>query len=120
MSTTSVNESGVIINEAEEFDTVDDIIDFVAQHIHEWVNHQVLWDMTLFDFLSIDSQVISYIIRKAAPLSEKRSGLKTAILVESDLGFGMMRMLEMMGDEDIKMDIGVFRNRDEALNWLYR
>ena len=54
MSITSVIESGVVINAVEECDTFDDIFDYVAQHVDAWVNRQVLWDMALFNFQSID------------------------------------------------------------------
>ncbi len=118
MSITSVIESGVVINAVEECDTFDDIFDYVAQHVDAWVNRQVLWDMTLFNFQSIDSQSIRSFIQKGASLSEKRLGLKTAFLVDSDLAFGMMRMLQILAEESLKIEFGIFRSKDEALRWI--
>ena len=120
MSRTSINESGVVINVAEEIDTIDDIFAYVSQHIDSWVDSDVLWDLSLFDFQTLDSKDIRNLIQKGSLLSKKRLGLKTAFLVTSDLGYGMMRMLQIMAEGELKFEIGVFRSneQDQALAWL--
>jgi hypothetical protein len=118
LSISSVNETGIIINSVEESDTLDDIIGYITQHVAEWSSHQVLWDLTLLDFNVINSESIRSLIQKGLSLSEKRTGLKTALLVDNDLGFGMMRMLQILSEERLKIEFGVFRGKDEALEWL--
>jgi len=118
MSITISIETNIVVNAAEKGDTFDDIIDFISDHIESWRRHQVLWDMTLFDFQSIDSHSIRSLVRKGIPLSKKRFGLKTAILVNSDLAFGMMQMLQLLAHEQVKVEIGVFRDKDQATKWL--
>ncbi len=118
MTITSFSERNIVFNAVEEGDTLDDLFDFASEHVDTWGRGQVLWDMTLFDFPSLDSNSVRSLVNRGAPLSEKRSGLKTAILVDSVLGFGMMRMLQLLAEEQFKFHFGVFRNRDEAIEWL--
>ena len=118
MSITSKNEAGVVINSVEDSDTLNDILDYVPQHIDTWGNRQILWDFTLLNFESIDEDSIRSMIRRGKLLSEKRPGLKSAILVNSDLGFGMMRMLGFLSFERLKFEIQVFRKKEKALQWL--
>ncbi len=118
MTITSFSESNIVFNAVEEGDTLDDIFDFVSKYVDTWERRQVLWDMTLFDFPSLDSNSVRSLVNRGAPLSEKRSGLKTAILVNSMFGFGMMRMLELLSNGEFKFEFGVFRNKDAAIKWL--
>lgn len=43
---------------------------------------------------------------------------KTAVLVASDIDFGLGRMVSMLSDGQVHFKIDVFRSRDKALNWL--
>jgi len=118
LSITSIYEAGVVINSVEDVDTLDDILDYVVQHVDAWGNSQVIWDMNLFNFQSICADSIHSFVSRAKPLSEKRPGIKNAIIVDSDLGFGMMRMLGMLSENNLKITINVFRSKDQALQWL--
>ncbi len=122
MAITSVFESNIVVNTIEGSDTLDDILDFVSDsgRIDSWETRQVLWDVTLFDFPSIDSASVRSFVSRGTSLAaqEQRSGLKTAILVNSDLGFGMMRMLQILAEEHFKFELRVFRDRDLAVKWL--
>jgi SpoIIAA-like len=51
--------------------------------------------------------------------AHKRPVGKTAYVVESDLGFGLGRMIMAYAQfSDIKVEINVFRSMDEAIQWL--
>ena len=41
-----------------------------------------------------------------------------AILVSSDLNFGMGRMWEILVSEGVDLDIHVYRDESEALSWI--
>ncbi|MFC1554689.1 hypothetical protein ACFL7D_08660 [candidate division KSB1 bacterium] len=118
MSIYSVIEGNVVVNTVDENDTLNDIFDLISKNIDEWVGYKLLWDLSIFNFLKIDSDSIHSFIQKIAPLSEKHSGQKDAILAKTELGFGMMRMLQILAENKYKIEIKVFREKDEALKWL--
>ena len=51
-------------------------------------------------------------------MSEKRKGLKTAVVAQSDLGYGMMRMLSIMAEGKFQFQLETFRSLSEAITWL--
>ncbi len=118
MSITSTYEADVVINSVEDTDTLNYILYYALLHAAEWGNRQVIWDLRLFNFHSIDKNSINYFLSKSKPLSEMRLGLKTAIIADTDLGFGMMRMLEFMADEKLSFTVRVYRNKEKAFQWL--
>jgi len=118
MGITSSIEQDTIVNTADPEATLAEVFDYVSGNIASWADKQVFWDLRLFDFTSIDAQSIRSFLGPAAPLSETRRGLKTAILVDSDVGFGMMRMLQILSEGKIQIELGVFRDRTEAFAWL--
>lgn len=73
------------------------------------------------DMRQADVTVSSTVIRDAAkvesPPSKTDSVRKAAILVSSDVGFGMMRMLATFRDRP-GLDVDVFRDLEEARAWL--
>jgi hypothetical protein len=118
MGITSSIEQNTIVNTAGSDVTLEEIFGYISRNIAAWTGKQILWDLRAFDFTSIDSQTIRSFLGPAAPLSETRRGLRTAILVESDVGFGMMRMLQILSEGKIQIELGVFRDRTEAFAWL--
>ena len=118
MSITTIIDADVVINSVGDSEAFEDILEYLAQNLGTWGNRQVLWDVTSFNFQSVGPQSIRSLISDGISLSEKRSGLKTAILVDSDLGYGMMRMLQILAEERFKTSLGLFRSKDQALEWL--
>jgi len=118
LSITSTCEADVVIISVKDDNKFESILDYMSTRIDEWGNSQVLWDMTLYNFQSIDSVSIRNFISRSKSFSNKRAGIKTAILVDSDLGFGMMRMLQLIADDKLQVVLNVFRNKEKALQWL--
>jgi len=73
------------------------------------------------DMRQADVKVSGTVIRDAAkvesPPSNPDTVRKAAILVSSDVGFGMMRMLATFRDRP-GLDLNVFRDLEEAKAWL--
>jgi len=44
----------------------------------------------------------------------------TALVVSNELDFGLARMWQMMTEEHVKMEIDVFKDIEEAKEWLFR
>jgi len=76
----------------------------------------VLWDARTMNVLSANRQYEIDLIktRKKFPARGKS---KVAIIVSSDLSFGLMRMYEM-DTGDLPQNIMVFRNYNEGEQWL--
>ena len=118
MIKTTLDRSGIVINRAEEECTLEDIYDYLVLHVHEWIDRAVLWDLTCLDFSRFGPQSARIFIEKNRQLLKKRSKQKTAILVNSDLGFGLSRKYETLSEDLIQVAYRVFKDTEEALNWL--
>ena len=57
-------------------------------------------------------------IRSFLSQQEDRFDTKQAVLVSADLDFGLYRMFDMRADGEVPQDRHVFRNVEEALEWL--
>ena len=118
MCKTRTSSSGFIVNEAEKGDTLEDVFLFVEKNIDSWAGKHELWDMSLLDFRGLTSKSTYSNMEKGAMLSKKRAGLKTALVVESALGYGMMRMLQTFTKNSLEFELNVFRNHTTAILWL--
>jgi hypothetical protein len=78
-----------------------------------------LWDMTEAGVGSTTSEGLAQFVAKAARLGQERAGGKTAVVVRSDLQFGLARMSEAFAaSHPLPYTLRVFRDRDQALAWL--
>ncbi len=118
MSILTKLENKIVINTTQGSDTFEDILSYISLRIDDWVGKNVIWDVNSLDFSKVKSQSIQPFILNGQLLSEKRKDLNTAIIVESDLGFGMMRMLQLLSEGQIRFKFGVFRSKSEAMKWL--
>jgi len=75
-----------------------------------------LWDLRNYDFSAIDTETQQQwvALREKHP---ERGNAKMAILVNNDMNFGKSRMYEMWSAE-LPQRMRVFRNYDEARQWL--
>ena len=80
---------------------------------------KALWDFTGSDLHAAKMTDLAAVLTAAKTLAPRRAGGKTALVVPSDLGFGMARMYESMAElKNHPVGHGVFRNREDALHWL--
>lgn len=77
-----------------------------------------IWDLCELDFTKIEKHVERQVTlaRKKYP---QRKGAKIAYVVSNQLGFGMMRMLETL-IEDEETDQKVFYDYSEAEKWIIK
>jgi len=118
MTTTQILDSHIVINTVEEGDHFDEVIDYVKANRQRWARHNVLWDVTvLFEAGESFSNEVQLSLGKLAD-GPDRKGRKTALLVGSDLAFGLARMFKMMARSTLSSEISIFRSKDEAMAWL--
>jgi hypothetical protein len=73
-----------------------------------------LWDLTQVTKVELTAEEVRRIAGRPIFSSESRR----AILVSSDLVFGLSRMFEIVRDTYGEKGICVFRNLDDALEWV--
>lgn len=77
---------------------------------------------TLSDMRGIEvgftSQGVARMLGVMQATSQRRSAAKAAIVVESDVAFGMGRMVEMRSEEHAEPSFRIFREMTEACRWL--
>ena len=74
----------------------------------------------LFDVRRVtDVQLTAEDVRTLARTSVFSPDSRRAILVDSDLKFGLARMFEVLRDTMGEKGIRVFRNLDDALDWIF-
>ncbi|THB74073.1 MAG: hypothetical protein D6B25_14155 [Desulfobulbaceae bacterium] len=74
-----------------------------------------IWDMREFDFHHFDSELAQNISNIKGKLSS-RQGALVAYIVPNDLGYGLMRMFQLMSDTE--HESMVFLDYDKGLEWL--
>ncbi len=108
----------IVVNTASEDTSLEEILLYVSQNINSWVDKNTIWDLSHFNFQDVSTDSIRLFISKSQNMSEKRKGLKTAVVAQSDLGYGMMRMLSIMAEGKFQFQLETFRSLSEAITWL--
>ena len=99
----------------------------VAEDFHEWTAHYsagattrfILWDITQADISTLSADDVLNDTSQTKKIADCRKGGKTAIVSGGDLGFGISRMLEIFYEmHHVPIEIRVFRNTEEACEWL--
>ena len=80
----------------------------------------VLWDLREAMVSDISTEHISQIANNLRSFREKGREGKTAIVSSMDVTFGMARMFQLLTESlgESRIEMRVFRDLDEALQWL--
>ncbi len=80
----------------------------------------VLWDLTAATFSNLsgaDPQILAGVSQQQSKV--RGPGSKTALLFDSDIGYGLGRMFESFRQvQDSHVTYNTFRSREKALVWL--
>ena len=80
--------------------------------------HQ-LWDMTGSKLTKVTVDGMRQFIARSSRLGKARTGGRTAVLVKSQIQYGLGRMAEAFSEfESLPFDLRLFRDRAKALDWL--
>lgn len=99
--------------------TIDDIkseVVTIKESADYPIDVRTLWDLRQLDFNEIDRSFEEMLIDFRRGFRERRE-TRLAFVVANDLGYGMMRMYQILSD-DLPQQIGVFREYSEAEDWL--
>lgn len=75
-----------------------------------------LWDLRALDVSRTDGRFTSVLVAIRGEFPS-RGGARVAIVVGSDLGFGMGRQFELLG-RNVSTGVALFRSVEEAQAWL--
>jgi len=114
---TSIEDNYAILT-PDSSEDLESILDFVSKNIQHWKDKNTLWDIRAFSFKNVSSQAIRAFTEKILPITKVREGLKTALVVDSDLSFGMTRMFQLQYNEKVNIDARIFMDQEEAFIWL--
>jgi hypothetical protein len=78
----------------------------------------VLWDLRDADFSSVRSEDVASLTGMVEKFWGQGGKAKAALIVSGDLDFGLSRMYEMLLTGSSPEKVMVFRDYDEAKNWL--
>jgi len=99
--------------------TADEIIERVEEYYTKHPTKLVLWIMGDVDLSAITREGIERIIQTAKKNTGKRKEGKTAIVGSKDIEYGLARMYEAYtGLENLPYEYKIFKNVDEAKEWL--
>ena len=112
-------ENEIVINSVVDDITVDGLMSHTRENIENWIGKPVLWELSKANLGNISTEEWKGIIQKIGHLSQKRKGEKTAFVSSEDLPFGMLRMFEIMAEnEELAIHFQTFRDINEAKEWL--
>ena len=87
-----------------------------ASHAGRWVTNRRLWDVCGCDLAFIADEFAE--LAAVAQESDALPG-KLAVLVDSDLNFGLLRMYQVYRESrDVGVQLRVFRDEEDATRWL--
>jgi hypothetical protein len=79
-----------------------------------------IWDISQLTFNQIDSQFENNLVR-VLEQNPERANAMTAMVVTSDVGYGMARMFQTLcSQKDLPQRFSIFRNRADAEAWFLK
>ena len=118
MSIKTIVEPEYILNIVSKEETSISILNYISANLDNWENTNILWDLREFNFLPINPKSIRQYLDSGLPRLDKRAGTKSAVVVKSKLAYGFLRMIQLITEYKIDIEMAVFQNIDEAINWL--
>ena len=119
ITTTIDRSANLTVNIVRGEVTVPGTVDFLAEYSKTEPTKCILWDFTeaLLEHLTAhDVRAIAQEVRRYAHL---RPGGKTAMVVSSQFGYGMGRVIDQtQSATDSPVEFRTFRDRAAALAWL--
>ena len=99
--------------------TSKEIIDTIYAHNRQKVTKNVLWDLSDVVALDIGKSDVDAFVNATRQFIQLREGGKTAIVANTDLGYGLSRMFEsLQSAADSHVHHETFRTKDRALKWV--
>ena len=80
-------------------------------------NTRAVWDIRNADFSWANLQLVKEAVNIRSSFT-KRDNCRSALIVSSNLQYGLGRMFEMLSDGKVPHQLKVFRKYEEGVKWL--
>ena len=120
MITTTVNTSmQLTVHRCQGRVAVTDIEKIIVGFYDQEPTLNVLWDFSEADLSKVTIGEIEQLAKTVNAVSHSRSSGKSAIISPQDISFGLSRVYQAFAESgEAKSETKVFRNEQEALDWL--
>lgn len=99
--------------------TAEDIIATIEAYYSGEPTHYIVWDFSEVTLNQCKEENLKSIAVAANKCAKQRDGGKTALVLPSDLQFGLGRMYETFAElENAPIPVRSFRSMPEAMAWL--
>ena len=114
------DDSGILVVVVEGPADVGSIVAYTGQHIDVWANNpRLLWDFRRMDFTNVSSYEIRNLTSLFSEANDRRSGGRSAMLVEDGHGFGLGRMVLTYSEiHKAPVEHQLFQSKRDAEAWL--
>jgi hypothetical protein len=107
----------IIISETFDLDELTSTFEAITNSRDYPPNIRAVWDFRKADISSVNADIINRLVEIRSHFT-KRSNCRSALIVSSDLQYGFSRMFEMLTDGKIPPQLKVFREYEEAVQWI--
>lgn len=91
----------------------------ILAHNKDQVTSRILWDFSQATLETLKPGDVQGFVTTASLFTQMRKGGKTAVVVSTDLGFGMARIYDSLQEADQSIVSHMtFRDKESALKWL--
>jgi hypothetical protein len=105
-----------VVGDADASQVLTQIVTF----LREAPTQEVLWDIRRGTLTALSAQDLRRIVQRAGPLTQVRSGGRTAIVCSREVDFGLCRMFQTFAEQaEVPFEIHVARDIEVARRWLH-
>ncbi len=102
-----------------DFDEFASIFETITNSNDYPPNIRAIWDFRNSDISSVNSEMLKHLI-EIRKRFEKRNTCRSALIVSSNMQYGMGRMFQMLSEGKIPHEFMVFRDYEECEQWLLK
>jgi len=116
------NKNNVRINTVSGLFDIHEIIKYIEslnQLNKSKLGMNVCWDLSKSDVSKVKATDVKQLIYNSKDIISKDKNKKSAIVVKEDADYGIARMFQLMLEDDNPSEVNIYKDKEEAMNWIY-